>query len=101
MPSRQTAAPARPANPLATLRTLLSYMSHARWMLLLVAVLVAVSALANLFGTYMIKPVVNAVGEGDFASFSSGVALTVVIYLLGVCRRLHADDGSRGAARGL
>ena len=84
MPSRQTAAPARPANPLATLRTLLSYMSHARWMLLLVAVLVTVSALANLFGTYMIKPVVNAVGEGDFASFSSGVALTAVIYLLGV-----------------
>ena len=59
-------------------------MSHARWMLLLVAVLVTVSALANLFGTYMIKPVVNAVGEGDFASFSSGVALTAVIYLLGV-----------------
>lgn len=84
MPSRQTAAPARPTNPLATLRTLLSYMSHARWMLLLVAVLVTVSALANLFGTYMIKPVVNAVGEGDFASFSSGVALTAVIYLLGV-----------------
>ena len=84
MPSRQTAAPARPANMLATLRTLLSYMSHARWMLLLVAVLVTVSALANLFGTYMIKPVVNAVGEGDFASFSSGVALTAVIYLLGV-----------------
>ncbi len=84
MPSRQTAAPARPANPLATLRTLLSYMSHARWMLLLVAVLVTVSALANLFGTYMIKPVVNAVGRGDFASFSSGVALTAVIYLLGV-----------------
>ena len=84
MPSRQTAAPARPANMFATLRTLLSYMSHARWMLLLVAVLVTVSALANLFGTYMIKPVVNAVGEGDFASFSSGVALTAVIYLLGV-----------------
>ena len=84
MPSRQTAAPARPTNPLATLRALLSYMSHARWMLLLVAVLVTVSALANLFGTYMIKPVVNAVGEGDFASFSSGVALTAVIYLLGV-----------------
>ena len=84
MPSRQTAAPARPANPLATLRTLLSYMSHARWMLLLVAVLVTVSALANLFGTYMIKPVVNAVGRGNFASFSSGVALTAVIYLLGV-----------------
>lgn len=84
MPSRQTAAPARPTNPIATLRALLSYMSHARWMLLLVAVLVTVSALANLFGTYMIKPVVNAVGEGDFASFSSGVALTAVIYLLGV-----------------
>ena len=84
MPSRQTAAPARPRNILATLRRLLSYMSHARWQLLLVAVLVTVSALANLVGTYMIKPVVNAVGEGDFASFSTGVALTAVIYLVGV-----------------
>ncbi len=84
MPSRQTAAPARPQNMLATLRRLLSYMSHARWMLAVVAVLVSVSGLANLLGTYMIKPIVNAVGALDWDAFTGGVALTTAIYLAGV-----------------
>ena len=84
MPSRQTAAPARPQNMLATLRRLLSYMSHARWMLAVVAVLVSVSGLANLLGTYMIKPIVNAVGALDWDAFTGGVALTAAIYLAGV-----------------
>ena len=84
MPSRQTAAPARPQNMLATLRRLLSYMSHARWMLAVVTVLVSVSGLANLLGTYMIKPIVNAVGALDWDAFTGGVALTAAIYLAGV-----------------
>ncbi|MBM6775237.1 ABC transporter ATP-binding protein [Olsenella profusa] len=84
MPSRQSAAPARPKNLLSTLRSLLAYMSHARWMLLVVAVLVTLSGLANLMGTYMIKPVVNAVGAGDADALVRGVALTAVIYVVGV-----------------
>ena len=84
MPSRQTAAPARPQDMLATLRQLLSYMSHARWMLAAVAVLVSVSGLANLFGTYMIKPIVNSLGALDWDGFARGVALTAAIYLAGV-----------------
>ena len=84
MPSRQSAAPSRPKNVLATLRHLLAYMSHARWLLLVVAVLVTLSGLANLFGTYMIKPIVNAVGEGDTAAFVRGVAITAVVYVAGV-----------------
>ncbi len=84
MPARQTAAPARPKDLLHTLRSLLAYMSHARWLLLVVAVLVCVAGLANLLGTYMIRPIVNAVGEGDRDAFVRGVALTAVIYVLGV-----------------
>ena len=84
MPSRQSAAPARPKTLLSTLRSLLAYMSHARWMLLVVAVLVTVAGLANLLGTYMIKPIVNAVGEGDYEAFVRGVAATALIYALGV-----------------
>ena len=59
-------------------------MSHARWMLAVVAVLVSVSGLANLLGTYMIKPIVNAVGALDWDAFTGGVALTAAIYLAGV-----------------
>ena len=84
MPARGTAAPSRPHDLLATLRELLSYMSHARWLMLAVAVLVTLAGLANLLGTYMIKPVVNAVGEGDEAAFARGVALAAVIYVVGV-----------------
>ncbi len=84
MPSRQSAAPSRPKNLLATLGSLLAYMSHARWSLLVVAVLVCVAGLANLVGTYMIKPIVNAVGAGDYDAFVRGVALTAVVYALGV-----------------
>lgn len=35
-------------------------------------------------GTYMIKPVVNAVGAGDFLCLSRLVALTACIYAVGV-----------------
>ncbi|MBM6782753.1 ABC transporter transmembrane domain-containing protein, partial [Bacteroides mediterraneensis] len=38
----------------------------------------------NLMGTYMIKPVVNAVGAGDADALVRGVALTAVIYVVGV-----------------
>ena len=84
MPARGNAAPSRPHDLLATLRELLSYMSHARWLMLAVAVLVTLAGLANLLGTYMIKPVVNAVGEGDQAAFARGVAMAAVIYVVGV-----------------
>ena len=66
-----------------TLRMLLSYMGHHKFMLLAVAVLVTVSALANLIGTYMIRPVVNNLVDGDVPSLVGGVVLTAVIYGVG------------------
>ena len=84
MPARGNAAPSRPHDLLATLRRLLAYMSHARWLMLAVAVLVTVAGLASLLGTYMIKPIVNAVGAGDAGALVRGVALTAVIYAVGV-----------------
>ena len=77
-------APSRPRNMRHALRVLLDYMGHAWTRLAVVAVLVTVSGLANLLGTYMIKPVVNAVGAGDFSHFSRLVALTACIYAVGV-----------------
>ncbi len=79
---------ARPKNLRRTLRALLSYMGHARWQLLVVALLVCVSGSANLVGTYMVKPVVNAVTTGDEAGFAHVVALTATIYATGVVASL-------------
>ena len=67
-----------------TLRAFLAYMGHARMMLLAVAVLVTISGTANLVGTYMIKPVVNAVGQGDYQRFVWLVGVTAAVYALGV-----------------
>ena len=77
-------APRAPQDLGRTLRKLTGYLGHARFQLLAVALLVSVSGLANLVGTYMIKPVVNAVGRGDADGFTSGIALTAGIYALGV-----------------
>ena len=71
-----------------TIRTLLSYMGRHKFLLLAVAVLVTVSALANLLGTYMIRPVVNTLAEGDVRSLVLGVAVTAAIYAVGALSAL-------------
>ncbi len=83
MPGRG-GAPAGPKDLRHTLRRFLSYLGHARWQLLAVAVLVCVTGGANLAGTYMIKPVVDAVGAGDWTRFVHLVAATAAIYAAGV-----------------
>ena len=62
----------------------LSYMGKHRMLLLIVAVLVSVSALANLLGTYMIRPVVNGLTGGNILTLFKGVLLTAVIFFVGV-----------------
>ena len=66
-----------------TLRTLLTYMGRHKYLLLAVAVLVTISALANLLGTYMIRPVVNTLTEGTLQDLAAGVLVTAGIYALG------------------
>ena len=71
-----------------TLRTLLTYMGRYKFLLLVVAVLVTISGLANLLGTYMIRPVVNTLADGDLHSLILGVAATAAIYALGALAAL-------------
>ena len=70
----------RPENFWKTLRTLLHYMGNHRFLLLAVAVLVSLSALANLLGTYMLKPIVNDyIIPRDVNGLIHAVALTACI----------------------
>ena len=78
----------KPKNFDFTLRALLSYMGRHKFLFLVVAVLVTVSAMGNLLGTYMIRPVVNSVGQGDMAALVQGVAVTAAIYGVGVLAAL-------------
>lgn len=49
----------RPKDMKKTLRHLFSYLGLHKWMFVLVAVLVLMSTLANLMGTFLLKPVIN------------------------------------------
>ncbi len=74
----------RPQDLKKTVGALLSYMGRHKFLLLVVAVLVTVSALANLLGTYMIKPVINNyVVPGDMEGLVFGVTVTALIYAAG------------------
>ena len=78
----------KPKNLGYTLRTLLSYLGRHKYLLALVAVLVTISALANLLGTYMIRPVVNSLASGGVQALLQGVMLTAAIYLVGALASL-------------
>ena len=79
---------ARPKDLRYTVGKLLSYMGRHKLLLLLVAVLVALSALGNLLGTYMIRPVVNDLVDGDMDALIQGVILTACIYGVGALSAL-------------
>ena len=70
----------KPKNLKHTLRVFLSYLGRRKKMLAVVAVLVTISAGANLFGTYMIRPVVNGLADGDVHTLLRGVLITALIF---------------------
>ena len=70
----------KPKNLKHTLRVFLSYLGRHKKMLAVVAVLVTISAGANLFGTYMIRPVVNGLADGDVHTLLRGGLTTALIF---------------------
>ena len=90
----------RPENFWKTLRTLLHYMGNHRFLLLAVAVLVSLSALANLLGTYMLKPIVNDyIIPRDVNGLIHAVALTACIYGAGVLSAYGYTQIGRASCR--
>ena len=74
----------RPKNLAGTFLYLLHYMGRHKFLLAIVAVLVSVSALANLLGTYMLRPLINRyIVPGDLHGLLLGVLVTAGIYLCG------------------
>ena len=70
----------KPKNLKHTLRVFLSYLGRHKKMLAVVSVLVTISAGANLLGTYMIRPVVNGLADGDVHTLLRGVLITALIF---------------------
>ena len=79
----------RPQNLRRTLGQFSAYLGRHRIMIGLVALLAAISALAALFGTYMIRPVVNGLLENGSKTYLAGaVGLTACIYIIGALSTL-------------
>lgn len=79
----------RPKNTKKTLLHLLSYLGHHKWLFLLVGFLVCVSTGANLFGTYLLKPVINRfILPGDVKGLLEAVCGMGIMYLCGALATL-------------
>ena len=75
----------RPKDTKKTIRKLLRYMGRHRLALVLVAVLVLASSLANIMGTYLLKPVINDfILPGDLTGLLGAVLGMGAMYLVGV-----------------
>ncbi|MDO4292464.1 MAG: ABC transporter ATP-binding protein [Eubacteriales bacterium] len=75
----------RPKNTKKALKNLLRYLGYHKWLLLLVAVLVAISSGANIAGTYLIKPVINDYAlKGDIPGLIRILLGMAGMYLCGV-----------------
>lgn len=73
----------KPKDMKKTVHFFLSYMGRHKRMLFVVAVLVSLSALCNLLGTYMIRPVVNHLADGNVSSLLKGVLTAACIFAIG------------------
>ena len=74
----------RPQNLRRTLQQFGRYLGRHKVLLVLVGVLAAMSAAANLLGTYMIKPIVNQITTtGSLSGLVAGVAVAAAIYAIG------------------
>ncbi|OUN93007.1 ABC transporter ATP-binding protein [Blautia sp. An46] len=79
----------RPKNTKKTLLHLMKYLGLHKWMFMLVALLVFVSAGANIMGTYFLKPVINKfILPGNREGLLLAVAGMAVMYICGALATL-------------
>lgn len=74
----------RPKDTKKTIKHLLVYLGYHKWSFVLVALLVFISAGANIMGTYLLKPVINKfIVPGDTTGLMRAVISMGVMYLCG------------------
>ncbi|MEG7530484.1 MAG: ABC transporter ATP-binding protein [Hungatella sp.] len=79
----------KPKDTKKTLRRLLSYMGNHKMELFLVGILVVISSLANIFGTYMLKPVINQyILPRDIPGLLQALVFLGIIYFIGASATL-------------
>lgn len=69
---------AKPQNAKRTISRLLQYLKKDRWKLLVVFICVALSSASTLLGSYMLRPIINGLGE-SFRSYASSTDRTGIL----------------------
>lgn len=83
---RSNMAGGKPKNVKKTVGRLLSYISHEKWKLGIVFICVIGGTIANLAGSYMLRPIINGLTSesGSVASLLRGILTMASIYLIAV-----------------
>lgn len=80
---------ARPKDKKKTMKKMLHYMGIYKWSMVLVGILVCISSLANILGTYMLKPVINRyILPGNIPGLIRILILMAVMYGFGALATL-------------
>lgn len=76
----------KPKNMKKTLGRLFSYIAKDKWKLLIVCLCVIGGTIANLAGSYMLRPIINGLTspEGSVSSLMKGILVMLGIYLTGI-----------------
>ena len=74
----------RPKDTKKAIKQLMGYLGHHKWYMAAIAVLVTISALASITGTYLLKPVINNyIIPGDIPGLLRMMILMGIMYLCG------------------
>ena len=76
----------KPKNLKKTIGRLFGYISHEKWKLGIVLICVIGTTVANLAGSYMLRPIINGLTsqEGSVATLLRGILTMASIYMIGV-----------------
>lgn len=79
----------KPKNTKRTLLRLISYMGHHKLSMFIVGIMVIISSLANVIGTYMLKPVINRyIIPRDIPGLIGAMVVLGIVYLAGATATL-------------
>ena len=76
----------KPKNTRESIGRLFSYIRNDTWKIAIVLVLVVISSLTNLAGTYVLRPVMNSLtdGTGTVAILAKGIGVMAILYATGI-----------------
>ncbi|MBR5897471.1 MAG: ABC transporter ATP-binding protein, partial [Lachnospiraceae bacterium] len=92
----------KPKNTKASIARLFSYIRHDTWKIAIVLVLVILSSLTNLAGTYVLRPVMNSLtdGTGTVSILAKGIGIMAILYATGIIAQYSYQRIMIGVSQG-